>query len=105
MQLFEHLVEEMNRSNVELGLTKHRKIMTSFRDNSLFKIFKLTLDVSFKLADNKIVCPDAAMAASLAERVLRYAHAEEYESICSTHVILLERTMSAINIFHPNMLC
>eukprot|EP00041_Stephanoeca_diplocostata_P027991 m.781345 g.781345 ORF g.781345 m.781345 type:complete len:685 (-) comp23285_c2_seq50:1625-3679(-) len=74
IQLFEHLVEEMNRSNVELGLTKHRKIMTSFRDNSLFKIFKLTLDVSFKIVDNKISCPDAAMAASLAERVLSLGH-------------------------------
>ena len=49
VMLLENLVTEMNQPDTEQGLTKHRKVMTSFRDQSLFKIFEVAREMTFKL--------------------------------------------------------
>ena len=43
--MYDALVVEMNEPFVEQGLTKHRKIMTSFRETALFKIFNVSARV------------------------------------------------------------
>jgi hypothetical protein len=43
VQILKQLVEEMNVAVAAHVLTRHRKVMTSFRDKSLFPIFELAL--------------------------------------------------------------
>lgn len=66
VMLLENLVTEMNQPDTEQGLTKHRKVMTSFRDQSLFKIFEVAREMTFKLVrepptgeNPELVRPDA----------------------------------------------
>eukprot|EP00040_Diaphanoeca_grandis_P028479 m.165065 g.165065 ORF g.165065 m.165065 type:complete len:1101 (-) comp31368_c0_seq1:40-3342(-) len=68
--LFENIVTEMNQPDNEQGLTKHRKVMSSFRDLSLFKIFQAALDMTLKLVNKQITIVDRAEEKKLAERVL-----------------------------------
>jgi hypothetical protein len=49
VQILKQLVEEMNVAVAAHVLTRHRKVMTSFRDKSLFPIFELALGMVSRL--------------------------------------------------------
>eukprot|EP00051_Salpingoeca_urceolata_P032840 m.17679 g.17679 ORF g.17679 m.17679 type:complete len:1077 (+) comp5522_c0_seq1:322-3552(+) len=73
MQLLRHLVEEMSRPNVNRGLTKHRKICSSFRDEALFGIFELCLSYMRKVMGNQLGITDPHLETALMRALLELA--------------------------------
>ncbi|KAG4982771.1 hypothetical protein JHK87_027520 [Glycine soja] len=49
LKILNQLVSEMNQHNPGLPATRHRRIASSFRDNSLFQIFQISLTSLFQL--------------------------------------------------------
>lgn len=70
VMLLETLVTEMNQADNEQGLTKHRKVMNSFRDESLFNIFEVAREMTFKFVSQPAASENPALESKFAKQVL-----------------------------------
>lgn len=75
VQLLQQLVTEMNQSGNDQRLTRHRKVMTSFRDKLLFGIFETSLSMLHQLKTEQITITDPAQQGQLAAGLLELAKA------------------------------
>ena len=73
VQLLQQLVTEMNQSGNDQRLTRHRKVMTSFRDKLLFGIFETSLTMLHQLKTEQITITDPAQQGQMAAGLLELA--------------------------------
>jgi exportin-7 len=69
-QMLSTLVNEMNNPIDGESYAKHRKVSTSFRDQSLLKVFKSALETLGRVRQGALVLPDKQTEGRLTHKIL-----------------------------------